>query len=294
MQPLRADHASDLGSYASPPVEPRKPLATVPKCSVEAVVINLRRASDRRLQMTPMLQRLNFKWSFFEAHTGLQHPDLRHDPVDTKLHYGRELTIPQIAVFSSHYAVWKQYLESGTSDYLLVLEDDIIFDTDFPFETFAGFCAERGIDYVRLFGKHFAKAEWLGYFYDRNLIRHKTTPTGMQGYLLSKTAAQRLTDSVRDVNLAVDLALDSFWDVKLPIYSIHPYPIIERYTPTSIPIPDEPEPLSASERLAWNRNRTFNKLKKIWANHALRSTDQRIKDMSPPFRQVFGGVPAKA
>jgi len=290
MQPLRADH----GSYVSPPEELCEPLSSTPKCSVEAVVINLRRASDRRLQMTPMLQRLNFKWSFFEAHTGLQHPDLRHDPLDTKRHYGRELTIPQIAVYSSHYAVWKQYLETGSSDYLLVMEDDIIFDTDFPFETFAGFCAERGIDYVRLFGKHFAPAEWVGYFYDRNLIRQRTTPTGMQGYLLSKTAAQRLTEGVRDVNLAVDLALDSFWDLKLPIYSIHPYPIIERYSPTSIPIPDRAEPLSAGERLAWNRNRTVNKLKKIWANYALRAADRRLKDMSPPFRQVFRRPLAKA
>jgi GR25 family glycosyltransferase involved in LPS biosynthesis len=261
---------------------------------VEAVVINLRRAADRRRQMTPMLQKLNFKWSFFEAHTGLQNPDLRHDPVETKRHYGRELTIPQIAVYSSHYTIWKEYLETGSSDYLLVMEDDIILDTDFPFETFAGFCAERGIDYVRLFGKHFAKAEWLGYFYDRNIIRHKTTPTGMQGYLLSKTAAQKLTEGVRDLNVAIDLAVDSFWDLKLPLYSIHPYPIIERYSPTSIPIPDSSEPLSTSDKLAWNRFRTVNKLKKIWANHALHSADERIRDMSPPFQQVFGRALPKA
>lgn len=173
----------------------------------------------------PRLEKLNFKWSYFEAHTGLQHPDLRHDPVETTRHYGPALTIPQIAVYSSHYAVVKQYQESGTADFLLVMEDDIIFDTEFPFETFAGFCVERGIGYVRLFGKHFAPAVWLGFFYDRNIIRHRTTPTGCQAYLVSKKGAEMLTAKMREVNTAVDLAMDSFWGSQLPIYSIHPYPV---------------------------------------------------------------------
>jgi GR25 family glycosyltransferase involved in LPS biosynthesis len=289
MQPLRADH----GSHCSSLDQAAEQAGAAPKCSVEAVVINLRRASDRRRQMTPMLEKLDFKWSYFEAHTGLQHPDLRHDPLETKRHYGRALTMPQIAVYSSHYAIVKQYLESGTADFLLVMEDDIIFDTEFPFETFAGFCAERGIDYVRLFGKHFAPAVWLGFFYDRNIIRHRTTPTGCQAYLVSKKGAEMLTAKMREVNTAVDLAMDSFWESQLPIYSIHPYPVIERYVPTSIPIPDLAEPLSASEKLVFSFNRTVKKLKKIWANRALRSADQRIKDLSPPFRQVFGCAQVK-
>jgi glycosyl transferase, family 25 len=259
----------------------------VTKSELDVVVISLRNATARREYMAAMLERTGFVWSFFDAHTGLHSPELRHDEATTRSHYGRALSMPQIAVYSSHFAVIKRFLDQSSADYVLVLEDDIILDTDFPLREFCSYCATYGLHYVRLFGKHFAKSAHLGFFYDRSLIRHMTTPTGMQGYVMSKTGARIFTDNYRSVDATVDLNIDRFWESRLPLYSIFPYPIIERFTPTSIPIPSH-DTLQPAEKLTYNRKRAIDKINKIYANIRLGCEDARLRRRLPAFSQVEG------
>jgi GR25 family glycosyltransferase involved in LPS biosynthesis len=190
-------------------------------------------------------------------------------------------------VYSSQFTVLQQFLDRNSSDFVLVLEDDVIFDINFPLEAFSAYCAERNIDYIRLFGKHFAGAIWLGFFFDRSIIRYRTSPAGAQAYLMSKQGAKLFTEHFQLIDATVDLAMDRFWESQLPIYSIFPYPIIERYSPTSIPIPSTHEALGAEDRFAWNCHRALGKAKKIYANITLRTVDARMKQKSPEFRQVF-------
>ena len=170
----------------------------------------------------------------------------------------------------------------------LVLEDDVIFDTDFPLARFGAFCAENGIEYIRLFGKHYAKAIRLGFFYDRSILRYETTPAGAQAYLMSKMGAKAFLDSYRSIDTTVDLAMDSFWKIPLPIYSIFPYPIIERFSPTSIPMASYGRQFTLPERLSFNFKRTIIKIRKTWANTALRKTDRQLRQRAGRFRQIFG------
>lgn len=258
------------------------------KCEVDVVVISLRNATARREFMAPMLERTGLLWSFFDAHTGLHSPELRHDEATTRLHYGRALSMAQIAVYSSHFAVIKRFLDESSADYVLILEDDIILDTEFPLREFCSYCATYGLHYVRLFGKHFAKSAHLGFFYDRSLIRHMTTPTGMQGYVMSKFGARIFTDNYRSVDATVDLNIDRFWESKLPLYSIFPYPVIERFTPTSIPIPSH-DALQLAEKLAYNRKRAIDKINKTYANIRLGRGDAKLRLRLPVFSQVSGG-----
>src|SRR5258708_38592011 len=109
--------------------------------------------------------------------------------------FGRTLSPPEIGVCSSHVALLSEFLQRGTAEHILVLEDDVIFDTDFPLDAFSAFCVENGIDYVRLFGKHYAKAVRLGFFFDRSIIRYTTSPAGAQAYLMSRAGARRFLDS---------------------------------------------------------------------------------------------------
>ena len=256
--------------------------------TVEIVVISLPSATERRRQIDRLFEGTGLNWSYFDAHTSLNHPGLRYDLSEVKKRFGRTLSAPEIAVCSSHVAVLNDFLERGSTEYVLILEDDVIFDTDFPLDEFSVFCLEKGIDYIRLFGKHYAEALRLGFFFDRSIIRYKTSPAGAQAYLMSKNGARLFIENYRSIDATVDLAMDRFWNLPLPIYSIFPYPIIERYSPTSIPMPPDVRELTILENLQWYGNRTITKAKKIRANFALRTSDRRMKREAWRFQQISG------
>ena len=254
---------------------------------VETVVISLPGASDRRANMTAMLKDSKLDWTFFDAHASLLHKGLIYDPRDVKRAFGRSLSSAQIAVGSSHVAVLSAFLERNAADYVLVLEDDIILDGAFPVDAFTTFCKEKEIDYIRLFGKHYARAVQLGFFFDRSIVRFKTTPTGMQAYLMSRRGARLFVESFRSVDQPIDLIMDSFWKTGLPLYSIFPYPVIERYSPTSIPIPAARRELNAAEQIARLTRRMATKARKSWANLLLRKNDKQMRRRLGPFQQIF-------
>lgn len=129
----------------------------------------------------------------------------------------------------------------------------------------------------------------LGFFFDRSIIRYTTSPAGAQAYLMSKAGARKFLDSYPSINATVDLAMDAFWTTQLPIYSIFPYPIIERYSPTSIPMQPYVKELNSSENLIWQRNRAITKAKKISANVGLRGIDRQMMQRSWLFRQISDG-----
>jgi glycosyl transferase family 25 len=259
--------------------------------AVEIVVISLQNAAERRRKIDHQFEGTGLKWSYFDAHTSLKHSGLQYDPNQAKKRFGRTLSAPEIAVCSSQVAALSNFLERGSTKYVLILEDDVIFDTDFPLDQFCAFCSEKGIDYIRLFGKHYAEAVRLGFFFDRSIVRYKSSPAGAQAYLMSKTGARKFLEAYRSIDATVDLAMDRFWDLQLPIYSIFPYPIIERYSPTSIPMPPYVRELNAWENLVWQFNRTIAKLKKIRANVALRAADRRMQQERWRFQQISDEAP---
>jgi len=256
---------------------------------VEIVVISLPTAIERRRKIEAMFEGTGLSWSYFDAHTSLKHPGLRYDVDEIKRQFGRTLSAPEIAVCSSQVAVLDEFLQHGSSEYILVLEDDVIFNTDFPLDDFAAFCSEKAIDYIRLFGKHYDKVVRLGFFFDRSIFRYKSSPAGAQAYLMSKAGARKFLEGYRSIDATVDLAMDRFWILQLPIYSIFPYPVIERYSPTSIPVPAHVKERSRWENLVWQYNRAVAKARKIGANIALRAEDRRMQQESWYFRQIFDG-----
>ncbi|QDL98017.1 glycosyltransferase family 25 protein [Rhodopseudomonas palustris] len=254
--------------------------------SVKVVVLSLQTAAERRSQMTAMLGNTSLDWQYFDAHTSLMCPGLHCDNAELPRHFGRKLSPPEIAVCSSHAAILSDFVDSNQADYILVLEDDVIFDTDFPLDRFCAFCASNGLEYVRLFGKHYAKAVHLGFFYERSIVRFTTSPAGTQAYLMSRMAARRFLESYRSIRATIDLAMDSFWITRLPIYSIFPYPVIERFSPTSIPMPADTVEVRGLDRLVWQGARVINKARKIRTNARLRKSDESLRQRHWQFRQI--------
>jgi glycosyl transferase, family 25 len=254
---------------------------------IDISVISLLSAEGRRQATSTMLEGGGLDWRWFDAHTALGCEELEYDEERARLRFGRGLTRQEIAVFSSHYGVWKEFLAQGRSEYLLVMEDDLILDTDFPVSQFASFCGKLGMDYVRLFGKHYAQAVKLGFFFDRSVLRYRSSPAGTQAYLLSVVGARKLVEHCRNVDATIDLVMDRFWDTGLPIYSVFPYPVIERFAPTSIPIPSgEGGIRTRAERLRWDFHRAERKFRKMRADRKLSKKDDRLRRQMPEFRQI--------
>jgi GR25 family glycosyltransferase involved in LPS biosynthesis len=270
-----------------PPSLPAMTNTARKKKNVEIAVISLPKAVQRRENVASMFAGSGLDWTYFDAHTGAQHPDLRYDVRAIKRHFGRTLSAPEIGVYSSHYAILKAFLQESSCEFILVLEDDVLFDVDFPLEDFAAFCTEKGIDYIRLFGKHYAKAVRVGFFFDRSIIRYESSPAGAQAYMMSRAGARMFTEKFRSIEATVDLAMDQFWESKMPVFSIFPYPAIERFSPTSIPMQPYAGELAAVDRLIWTFNRMFNKLRKICANVMLARWDGRMREEFPAFRQII-------
>lgn len=253
--------------------------------SIEIVVISLLRATERRRLISEQFATLSQPWSFFDAQTSLANPALTYDAARIKRTFGRTLSGPELAVWSSHYTVVQRFLNEGASDYLLVFEDDVIFDTAFPIHAVVDLCEERGIHYIRLFGMYYADAVQLSFFYDRAVVRYKSSPAGAQAYLISKEGARRLVNGCQVVEATVDLAMDYFWKTGLPIYAVFPFPVIERFSPTSIPMQDRSS-LSRAERIGCTISRARNKLLKISENRKLASLDNRFLQNSLAFKQI--------
>jgi glycosyl transferase family 25 len=119
-------------------------------------------------------------------------------------------------------------------------------------------------------------------------VRYTTSPAGAQAYLMSKAGARRFLESYRSIDATVDLAMDAFWSTQLPIYGLFPYPIIERYSPTSIPMPAYVKELNGRESFIRFFNRTITKARKIIANSRLRNTDRQMMQKAWRFQQISG------
>jgi glycosyl transferase, family 25 len=255
--------------------------------NIDIRVISLDTAVERRRHVAELFANSGLEWSFFDAHRSLRCDGVVYDPKTVIQNFGRPMTQPEIAVSSSHMSVLAEFLRDSASDFIFVMEDDVIFDTAFPLPRLARLCRDHDIHYIRLFGKHPVPFTTLGSFYDRSIIRMKTTPTGGQGYLMTKQGARQFLENFRVITSNFDMGMDNFWITKLPLYAVFPYPIIERFSPTQIPIPDRFEPMSRADMVRFNLHRVARKSRKIVENLALTTRDRALAGTLASFHQIY-------
>ena len=100
-------------------------------------VINLESREDRRNYILDAMQKAGI-----ESHTLIKAVDGNNTDLDSLLH-GREripLSNPELGATISHLQTIKQWLEESDSEYAIIIEDDLSFETvDFWDFTFKGF-----------------------------------------------------------------------------------------------------------------------------------------------------------
>jgi len=208
--------------------------AGVTGSTIQAVVISLRSSTTRRAAMAETLRGWDLPWHFFDA-LGADGPcAIEEDHARQIVEYKRRLTPAELGCYKSHHKVLSDFVAAPQSDWLMVLEDDVWFDTEFDCRRLVGQLEERGIGYIRLFAKAFKHADVVDCIDGRELIRFRTDPVGLQIFLISHAAAKRALASIDAITTAIDHELGRFWRNGLDNYSIFPFPALERASPSTI------------------------------------------------------------
>ena len=198
-------------------------------------VISLAAAPERRHAFAECAQSAGCHWEFFDAHT-MPVPGLTYDERRVTGAYGRKLHPGELGCYSSHFELWRWLLQSDFQQ-LIVLEDDVVVDWEF-IRNFCDMGMEgRGIEYLRLFAKMPAPWRFIAspYFDQyRHLIRFTGYALGTQAYVISKRGAERLIRHGSDIEAPVDVYMDRTWDHGLLNLALYPFPVYERYQPSSI------------------------------------------------------------
>ena len=201
----------------------------------KVVVVSLPDAADRRASFTERASGTALQWTWFDAHRELS-PDLTHDPDEAIVAKGRPMYPGELGCYSSHYAAWRTFLDSGAPQ-MLVLEDDTIVDWGFLEKLAATDLQAAGIPYLRLYAKRpcaFREVLRDAVEQQRTLVEYLDRPLGTQGYVLTREGARRFMRHCRQVRRPLDDELDRSWEHGVACLGIFPFPVIEQSTASSI------------------------------------------------------------
>jgi len=201
----------------------------------KVVVISLPDAADRRAAFTERARGTTIHWSWFDAHRELA-PGLTHDRDEAIVAKGRPMYSGELGCYSSHYAAWQVFLESGAPQ-MLVLEDDTIVDWGFLERLVAVDLEAAGVPYIRLYAKRLCAFRLVlrnAVAQQRSLIEYLDRPLGTQGYIMTREGAERFVRHCRRVRRPLDDELDRSWEHGVACLGIFPFPVIELSTASSI------------------------------------------------------------
>jgi len=241
---------------------------------LEIKVVSLKKARSRRDYISAILaEKEGLNWSFFDALTpDAPVPALKVDSTSQTDHYGRALNGGEIGCFKSHSCVMRDFLDASPNKWLLVLEDDVWFDTNFDLAEVTHYADRSGIDYIRLFAKAYKKADPIaGLSGFRQIVRFRSESYGTQAYLINKRGVRAFLDGLTSIDVPIDDELGRFWRHGLDAYSVFPFPVVERSVVSSI---ETQRNEGRKERQLYRRKLlaylVSEKLRKNWYNAAFR------------------------
>lgn len=193
-------------------------------------VVSMADAVERRHAFTATAAGALAPWAFFDAWDTL-HPGLSYDEDGAIVAKGRPLRKGELGCYSSHFALWKQLLETDDADQYIVLEDDVIADWDYLARFAAIDHNLAGHDYIRLYYKKPAPSRVL----EKDFVCRATWLTevsgycfGTQGYLITRAGARRFAEHCATVRRPIDDEMDRSWVHGIRNLAVFPFPLMER------------------------------------------------------------------
>ncbi len=194
-------------------------------------IINLPRDAHRRDIMSARLDKTGLNYEFFEAVDGYAlDPDDQpfYDRKKRMRYFGRDLLPGELGCLLSHRNIYAK-MDAENIPYAVVLEDDVIFEPEFPQVLTALLQTKIKWDVIRFLGseKIYARgcrkiAPLTGKY---QLARLPTAPGGAHGYLLSLKAARVMLKHMQKNWVPIDTLQGRTWETGLETLVVHPAPL---------------------------------------------------------------------
>ncbi|WP_121119766.1 glycosyltransferase family 25 protein [Croceibacterium ferulae] len=202
---------------------------------ITVYVISMNSSIERRRRFSHHAEGCGLNWHFFDAHTQLAEGlvYLEQRAIDN---HGRPLTAGELGCYSSHYSVWKQFLESGCEQ-CVVLEDDVIVDWAGVRLLVNNNLADRGIEYLRLYHKRPGRMQTYAADFSRrslHIVQLFDKAYGTQGYIITRSSAARFLASFKDVVRPIDDQMDRYFAHGIRNLSMYPFLLVEESVSSEI------------------------------------------------------------
>lgn len=192
-------------------------------------VISLARATERRADMICRLDLLGVNYEIVDAVDG---KELDLSALGNRLrqdicakNYGRKMNIGEIGCYLSHYNLWERMVADNIST-AIVLEDDAALSEDFASVVSDTINCEYEWEIVDLYSNKPAKIYRTLCFVGENrklgisLRSHLCTV----GYLIRRSAAEKLVSYCREIREPIDMLFVRWWRHKTRYYYVSPSP----------------------------------------------------------------------
>ncbi|MHA1536017.1 MAG: glycosyltransferase family 25 protein [Alphaproteobacteria bacterium] len=191
-------------------------------------VINLTRSPHRREAMNAQLEGLGLVYEFFAAVDG-QSLDVEkceaYDGPRRRARFGYDLHPNEIGCYLSHLGCVEKAWARGL-DRITVMEDDIRLGSDFSEVYEACLSLPEDIEMVRFIGTRerafVGQKQLVGKY---QLVRPTHGMLGAQAYMLNRAGMKKLIDYGQRIMMQYDIMVDRFYENRLRIFSVRPYPV---------------------------------------------------------------------
>ena len=146
------------------------------------------------------------------------------------------LTRAELGCYLSHAAAWKKVVDER-HDYACIMEDDIELAYDFSYWLDRTDQYPREFDILKLeaIGKHKRRRATVISRSGRWSIGHcLSSASGAACYIVSNSGARCLLGRLLPCDSAVDTAMFRYWENKLRVYDVLPYPARQNGAPSSV------------------------------------------------------------
>lgn len=202
---------------------------------MKAYIINMPKATSRRLHMESLFENLAISPVFVEAIVG-KNLNLPHKDFNEKRHllaHGKRPNLSELGCYFSHLKAIEQFLDDR-DDHALILEDDLIFDAPIESLIQESLKHKDRFDLLRLSGLHHGHSVNMISLSEKfSLACNLTRQTGAGAYLINRHAAKQFLKKLKPMWLPYDHAFDREWVLGLDTMSINPMPILQNVTTES-------------------------------------------------------------
>ena len=191
-------------------------------------VISLEESQDRRDKVDAQLEAVNVKYEYFDAvrvQNGAEGYFDSYDEEQYLINCGRVATAGEIGCYASHLALWKKCVEFNQP--IVIMEDDFCIEENFPAAILEVQKLISDYGFIRLQtefrGKKIKAKDVAGF----TLYYYTKMPHSTMCYALSPIVAQAFVDSSKNLTAPIDVVMKKFWEHRIPMFGLSPYPVRE-------------------------------------------------------------------